>query len=425
MVNRITELTNAFETTLAAELSAVATSMTLDDASGLTVPFYLVLEPDNSSQREYVYVTGLAGAIATIDSRYLAGSAAGSGLTHPASSVVRMSVMSQHIEDLNDRADDLQSQITGIGDHGGLTGLGDDDHTQYLNSARHNDSEHSGISHDVLGNVSANDHHNQDHSTRHEEGQADELNHNTLAGVTADAHHAQNHTARHSVGGADELAGIANGGYFPGTRVQFTSGGSFTKASYPGLRAVIVEVQAGGGAGGGAEPTGAAEASLGGGGAAGGWSRKFILASALATSETVTVGAGGTGVSGTDGNPGGNSSFGAHCTATGGPGGLTIPAGGSLRTRGGTTGPDAGAGDLALPGAGGHGGVRLNETQILSGHGADGILGRGGKGSGATAIGEAGAGYGAGGAGSGNQTSQSGRVGGAGAPGIVIVQLLF
>lgn len=184
MVNRITQLTNAYESTITAELSSVGSSITLADATGLTVPFYLVIEPANASQREYVYVDALVGNVATIDSRYLAGSAAGSGLTHPAGSTVRMSVMSQHVVDMNDRVDDLQSQINAVGDHGGLTGLLDDDHTQYYNAARHTKAVHDALAldHGALGGKGDDDHPHYLNVARHDAD--DHSGVTTLAGLS-------------------------------------------------------------------------------------------------------------------------------------------------------------------------------------------------------------------------------------------------
>jgi len=48
----------------------------------------------------------------------------------------------------------------GVTDHGDLTGLGDDDHTQYYNSTRHTKAVHDSLalSHDSLSDVSVNDH---------------------------------------------------------------------------------------------------------------------------------------------------------------------------------------------------------------------------------------------------------------------------
>ena len=137
MPDRETNLTNAFETTLVSEMSSVAGSMSLTDATGLAHPFYIVIEPDSVTQREYVYVSNLSGTTATVAERYLAGSAAPSGLTHPAGSVVRMAAMSQLFEDLNDRITALGVIVADQGDHGGLSGLNDDDHGNYLNVARH------------------------------------------------------------------------------------------------------------------------------------------------------------------------------------------------------------------------------------------------------------------------------------------------
>ena len=158
MVDRETNLLNAYESTLSVEMTSVASAMTITDVTNLNDPFYLVIEPDSATQREYVFVSVLTGSVATVPERYLPGSAATSGLTHPVGSVVRMVAMSQHIEDINDRTDDLQSQVTALGDHGGLTGLADDDHTQYLTSARHDDSEHSAINHDALTGLLDDDH---------------------------------------------------------------------------------------------------------------------------------------------------------------------------------------------------------------------------------------------------------------------------
>lgn len=99
--------------------------------------------------------------------------------------------------------------------------------------------------------------------------------------------------------------------------VTFTSSGTWTKDA--GLKYIIVE-----GVGAGATSSGTAS------GGGGGYFRKLILASALGATETVTIG--------TTGSPGGNTTFGAHCTGNGG-----------TRSAGGT----ATGGDINIPG--GHG----------------------------------------------------------------------
>lgn len=88
-------------------------------------------------------------------------------------------------------------------------------------------------------------------------------------------------------------------------RVQtFTSSGSWTRGR--DVRWVFVEVQGGGGGGDTDTP-----------GGSGGYAAKIIYAADLGATETVTVGAGGL-----SGAAGGTSSFGSHCSATGGDGGV-------------------------------------------------------------------------------------------------------
>lgn len=101
----------------------------------------------------------------------------------------------------------------------------------------------------------------------------------------------------------------------------FSTAGTFTYTPTAGTNRVIVEVQAAGGASGGAPATGAGVSSLGGPGGAGAYA-KSLFTSAFA-GVTITVGAGGTGVSGAAGNNGGSSSFGALVSCPGGIGGIT------------------------------------------------------------------------------------------------------
>ena len=117
MTAQETNLLNAFETTLTGTIGASDLTMTVnsvtDSASNtLTAPCYLVLNPDSATNREVVLVTSINSGTKTltldnINKRYLTGSAATSGLSHASGSVVRMSPLQQHIEDLNDRVDEL------------------------------------------------------------------------------------------------------------------------------------------------------------------------------------------------------------------------------------------------------------------------------------------------------------------------------
>jgi len=117
MTAQITKLFNAFETTLTSTVGAsgldfVVNSVTAPTAVTLAAPFYIVLNPDSSTNREVILVTSVNTGTKTltcdnINKRFLDGSAASSGLSHASGSVVRMSPVEQHIEDLNDRVDTI------------------------------------------------------------------------------------------------------------------------------------------------------------------------------------------------------------------------------------------------------------------------------------------------------------------------------
>jgi hypothetical protein len=101
MVARETNLVNAFETTLAAQLASGGTSMDLTDDPGVDAPAYFVIDPDNNSNREVVlWSTGTdhSGATVTrdIDSKH------GTDPTHAAGTTVRLAVVKQHIEEAHD-----------------------------------------------------------------------------------------------------------------------------------------------------------------------------------------------------------------------------------------------------------------------------------------------------------------------------------
>ena len=201
-------------------------------------------------------------------------------------------------------------------------------------------------------------------------------------------------------------------GYTYHSTVYFTSSGSFTKASYPWLRAVRVKCQ-GAGSGGANRNVGNTSSPGGGGGA---MAESFITdIASLASSETVTVGAGSAGVaSGVQGDSsaGGDSSFGTLVIGVGASGTS------GLATYGGRGGQSSACtGDFAASGNDGETGNLTDDGR--GGNGGGSHFGGGGRGGRLnTTNGLDGNDYGGGGGG-GTETAAAGD----GADGIVIVEL--
>jgi hypothetical protein len=222
---------------------------------------------------------------------------------------------------------------------------------------------------------------------------------------------------------------VADAGYRLAQTVILTSSGTFSKASYPGIRAIRVKTIGGGGAGGGAPTvTTSGNHTAGGGGGGGGYAEAFLLASALASSETVTIGAGGTGVSGTTGGNGGASSFGSWCAAGGGLGGTSIAQTTLLIAALGGAGGAGTAGDLQASGSPGEYGGG-NATLGIGGAGGSSLYGGGGLATytgagGGSLAGNNGVNYGGGGSGAqANSPTGAAKAGGNGAAGVVIVEV--
>lgn len=215
--------------------------------------------------------------------------------------------------------------------------------------------------------------------------------------------------------------------------VTFTSSGTFTKASYSSYSQAEITVVGGGGAGGGAETSGGGYWSVGSGGGAGGTAVVIVPLASMATSETVTVGAGGTGVAAADGGNGSSTSFGTWAVATGGNGGKYLESDSTSIGQGypGGTGGIGTTGTLLMQGgAGRHSWVGSQEYGYSGGGGLSSFGGSGVEAvndpaaSGVNHQGAAGPVAGAGGDGS-AKTGLGGSdlAGGDGADGIVVVKL--
>jgi hypothetical protein len=210
-------------------------------------------------------------------------------------------------------------------------------------------------------------------------------------------------------------------------RLTLTSSTTFDKADYPWLRHVQAHGAGGGGAGAGAATTGVGELSIGGGGRGGSYSRRLIAVASLPTSVTVTIGAGGAGVSGGAGSNGGATTFGTFITATGGLGGETQGPSNRLQTASSGGVPTISViGDVnTAGGAGGPGiGVDPESTNgVQGGQGGDSFFGAGGPSQNQGTGGVDGVLFGGGGGGGARKESSSAVAGGDGAAGVVVLEL--
>jgi hypothetical protein len=216
---------------------------------------------------------------------------------------------------------------------------------------------------------------------------------------------------------AQAIAALAAGGGLQSMQV-FTASGTWTKPA--GVNLVKVTV-VGGGGGGGSATTNDLTA---GGGAGGGTAIEVIDVSGI-SSETITIGAGGAGGTGGGvGSDGGTTSFGAHCSATGGEGGLPNNSSEKQMNEGGI----GVGGDLNLKGSPGAA-RKVNSTSTggAGAHGGASFLGGGapGKhtGAGENAPFSGTVGYGGGGQGGGGGNSANNAYNGsAGGAGVIIVE---
>jgi hypothetical protein len=210
----------------------------------------------------------------------------------------------------------------------------------------------------------------------------------------------------------------------------FTASGTWTRPT--GVNSVIFVCTGGGGGGGGSATSGGTQASSGGGGGAGGWAQ--LYKTAPATSYTITLGTGGTGVSASTGNNGTATTVGAILTCNGGSGGTSSTASNQPQVAVGGVGGTATSGDLNITGAIGVPGVVIenasgNAVGALGGNGGATQLAPGGSGSvlnsASSAVGGNAAFCGAGGGGAATVQTATSRAGGAGSDGCVVAYAYY
>jgi hypothetical protein len=223
------------------------------------------------------------------------------------------------------------------------------------------------------------------------------------------------------------VTGLINGGYTFQQRIYFTANSSFIKANFIGTKAAFIKMVGGGGGGGGAGAT-AGNWAFGDGGGAGEYAEGFVLTSAMAASETITIGTGGAGgVGASNGATANITSFGSTITANGGGGGAfraasLSPFSGSGNNRSGGTGGTGGT--FRVPGGSGGSGIGVTAATagVRGGDGGQNLL-SGAVYSISNGAGQSGAVYGGGGSGASSANGGPAATGGTGADGIVIMDL--
>ena len=104
------KFSNFYESTINAILASGATSITLaaaptsDGSSNIAAPYYLVIDPDNATNREVVLVTSSSGTTISAMTRDVEGRHS-KDPTHVSGTTVRMAVVKEMFEDIHDRID--------------------------------------------------------------------------------------------------------------------------------------------------------------------------------------------------------------------------------------------------------------------------------------------------------------------------------
>jgi hypothetical protein len=120
MTNTLANFSNFFETTLDGNVGASDTNLTLSAAptsngtSAIAAPFYLVINPDSTTNREVILVTASSGVTMSTVTRDVEGRHT-PDIGHTDGDTVRMAVVGEMFEDLHDRINDvaLTGDVTG------------------------------------------------------------------------------------------------------------------------------------------------------------------------------------------------------------------------------------------------------------------------------------------------------------------------
>jgi len=111
------KFSNFYESTLNGILASGATSAVLtaaptsDGTVAIAAPYYLVIDPDNASNREVVLVTSASTTTLAAITRDVEGRHS-TDPTHVDGTVVRMSVLKEMFEDVHDRVDALPTNTS-------------------------------------------------------------------------------------------------------------------------------------------------------------------------------------------------------------------------------------------------------------------------------------------------------------------------
>ncbi len=112
MADRRTFTRNAYESNLVGALNPGATSVLVDSTVGLVAPIYLVIDPDELGNREWVRVNVINGLNLESIVRNLDGSVG--DVQHDAGAVIRAIFTKQHLDDL---FLDIGEGVSGLTNH--------------------------------------------------------------------------------------------------------------------------------------------------------------------------------------------------------------------------------------------------------------------------------------------------------------------